>query len=89
VVVAQLDGDRAAHVEPGLTARQAAAQHQVVDVGGVELRHLVQRRSDHLHGQVVGPHADQRTLVGAADRRTRGGDDDGFGHDVTHPRIAS
>ena len=80
-VVAEFDGDDARHVEAGLTAGQAAAQDQVVDLVRVERGHLVERGAHHLGGQVVGPHADQRPLHGAADRRAGGGDDDGFGHD--------
>src|SRR6478736_3421103 len=80
-VVAKLDGHRAADVEAGLTAGLPAAHDQVVDLAGVERRHLVQRRAHHLDGEVVGPHIDQRTLTGAPDRRTSGRNDDGFGHD--------
>ena len=42
VVVAEQDGDHPGHVEALLAAGQAAAEHQVVDVGGVELGHLVE-----------------------------------------------
>ena len=53
-VVAQHDGDDAADVEALLTAGQAAAHHQVVDRGRVELRHLVQRGPHDLRGRSSG-----------------------------------
>jgi len=59
VVVAELHGDHPAKVEALLTTGQPAAEHQVVDVGRVELRHLVQRRPHHLRRQVVRPDVDQ------------------------------
>jgi hypothetical protein len=86
-VVAQLDGHRAADVEAGLTTGLPAAHDQVVDLAGVQRRHLVQRRTHHLGGEVVGPHIDQRTLDCAADRRTRGRNDDGFRHDGSSYRV--
>jgi len=86
-VVAQLDGHRAADVEAGLTAGLPAAHHQVIDLARVERRNLVQRRTHHLCGEVVGSDIDQRTLAGAADRRTCGRNDDGFSHDVSSYRV--
>ena len=80
-VVAQLDGDGAADVVARLARGLAAAHDEVVDVARVKGGHLVQRRPHHLRGKVIGPHVDQGPLVGATDRRARGRDDDGFGHD--------
>jgi hypothetical protein len=86
-VVAKLDGHRAADVEAGLTAGLPAAHDQVVDLARVERRHPVQRRAHHLDSAVVGPHIDERTLTGAADRRPRGRNDDGFSHDGSSYRV--
>jgi hypothetical protein len=61
-------------------AGQAAAQHQVVDLGRVERGHLIEGRADHLDGQVVGTHVDERTLAGTADRRPGRRDDHCLGH---------
>ena len=80
VVHAEQDRDDAAHVVALLAAGQAAAEHQVVDVGGVERGHLVQRRPDDGGGEVVGTQVLQRPLERAADGRAGGRDDDGFGH---------
>src|SRR6201999_1501413 len=49
-VVAELDGDGTGQVVTGLAGRLATAQDQVVDLVGVELRHLVQRGAHHLSG---------------------------------------
>jgi hypothetical protein len=80
VIVSEQDGDHPGHVEALLAARQAAAQHQVADVRGIELRHLGQGGRHHLCGQVVGADAGERPLERSADRRPRGGDDHCFGH---------
>ena len=84
MVVAQHHGHHPPHVEPLLPAREAAAQHEVVDVLWIELGHLVQRGPDDRGGEVVRPQVDERALEGAADGRTAGGDDDGFGHGMTN-----
>src|SRR5690606_35726575 len=68
------------HVVSLLATRQAAAEHQVVDLVRIELRDLGQGGTDHLDGQVVGTDVLERPLEGATDRRTRGGDDDCLGH---------
>ena len=68
------------HVEALLAAGQAAAEHQVVDLRGVELRHLVQRGAHHLRGQVVGPDVLERALARTADGGAGGGDDHGLRH---------
>ena len=88
VVHAEQDGDDAAHVVALLAAGQAAAEHQVVDVGRVERGHLVQRGADDGGGEVVGPEVLQRPLEGAADGGAGGGDDDGFGHGSSTMRRA-
>ena len=70
-------GDVEARFAGGLTA----APDDVLDLRGVERRHLVEHRSDDQRRQVVGTAVDERTLVRAPDRRAGGRDDDGFGHD--------
>jgi hypothetical protein len=62
VVHAQQHRDDAAHVVALLPAGQAATEHEVVDVGGVELGHLVQRRADDGRGQVVRAQVLERAL---------------------------
>src|SRR4029077_6851817 len=74
------DRDHPRHVEALLAAGEAAAQHEVADVGRVELGHLGQGGGDHLAGQVVGPDGGEGTLERPADWRAGGGDDDGLGH---------
>src|SRR5205085_10286622 len=54
VVHPHLDGHDAAEVVALLATGQAAAEHQVVDVGGVQLGDLGQGGLDDLRGQVVG-----------------------------------
>jgi hypothetical protein len=81
VIVAEQDRDHARHVVALLAAGQPAAEDQVAELGRVQLRHLGQRRGDHLSDQVVGTDAGQRALERTADRRARGGDDDGLRHD--------
>ena len=80
VVHAEQDADDAAHVVALLAAGQAAAEHQVVDVGRVERGHLVQGGADDGGGQVVGAEVLERPLERAADGGAGGRDDDGFGH---------
>jgi hypothetical protein len=72
--------DDPAEVVALLTRGLRAAEHEVVDVGPVELRHLAQCLVDHEGGQVVPPQVAQGSLAGPADRRAGGGDDDCFGH---------
>jgi hypothetical protein len=68
------------HVEALLAAGQPAAQDQVADVSGIELRHLGQGRRHHLRSQVVRADAGERALERSANRRPRGSDDHCFGH---------
>jgi hypothetical protein len=81
VVVPGQHRDHAGQVEPLLATGQAAAEHQVADVGGIELRHLGQRRGHDLRGQVVRADTGEGALAGPANRRPCGGDDHCFGHD--------
>jgi hypothetical protein len=64
----QLDRDSARDVEPLLTAGQTATKNQVIDIGRIQLRDLVEGCPHHLGGQVVGAHADQRPLNRTPDR---------------------
>ncbi|SIN47088.1 Uncharacterised protein [Mycobacteroides abscessus subsp. abscessus] len=80
-VVAQLYRHRATDVETGLAAWLTAAQHQVVDILGVQCGHLVEGGAHHLRGQVIRPHAHQRALAGSPDRGAGSGNDHGFGHE--------
>jgi len=58
-IEAEQDGDDPRHVVALLAARQAAAQHQVVNRGRVQGRNLVERGPHQLRGQVVGSHPGQ------------------------------
>src|SRR4051794_16104688 len=60
--------------------RLAAAEMQVVEFGGVELGHLIERRPHDRGGEIVRPHSGERSLHGATDGRAYGGDDDGLWH---------
>jgi hypothetical protein len=84
VVVTEQHRDHPGHVEPGLATGQAAAQHQVVHVRRVELRHLVQRRAHDGSGQVVRPQILQGPLEGASDRRPGRSDDYRVSHELLH-----
>ena len=70
----------AAQVVALLAAGQAAAEHQVVDVLGVQLGDLGERGLDDRGGQVVRAQVLQGALEGPADGRAGGRDDHGFGH---------
>jgi len=58
----------------------------IVDLGGIELRNLVECGPHDGGRQVVGSQGGQRALVRTPDRRSCGGDDDGFRHQA--PRRA-
>ncbi|OJZ64122.1 hypothetical protein BRW65_29280 [Mycobacterium paraffinicum] len=75
-----MDRDVAGDLEALLTAGQSTAQVEIVDIGYVEGRNLCQCYGNHLRGEVVRSHIDQRALSGPTDRETGGGDDHGFGH---------
>ena len=77
VVVSHEHRDHAGHVEALLTAGQAAAEVEVVDVARVKLGHLVERGRDDGGREVIGAQRAERSLEGAADRGSSGGDDDG------------
>ena len=62
-VIAQLDGHVAGHVEALLAAGKAASENEIVDVGRVERRDLVECGSNHRRRQIVGAQVDQRTLA--------------------------
>jgi hypothetical protein len=80
-LVIVVPGTESGHVVALLAAGQPAAEDQVVNRGRVELRDLGQRGRDHLHGQIIGADAGQRSLERAPDRGTCGGDNDGLWHD--------
>ncbi len=80
-VIAELGGHHLGHIESGLAAGLSTTEHQIIDVGGVQRRNLVQGGADHLGGKVVRAHAHQRTLARAADRRASERDDDGLWHE--------
>jgi hypothetical protein len=67
-------------VHPLLLLGKAAPHHHVDDLGGIELRHLLERRADGERDQVVGSDVDEGPFPRAAYRRPDGGGDDGFGH---------
>ena len=74
------EGGHAGDVVAGLAAGLTAAEDDVLDLLRVELRGLLEEGLDDEPGQVVGAALGQAALVGTADRRAGGGDDDGFGH---------
>jgi hypothetical protein len=88
-VHAEQHRDHAGHVESLLAPWQAAAEHQVVDRGRVQLRDLRERRGYHLHRDVVWPDRGQRSLERPADRRAGGCDDDCLWHELAPPQIRS
>ncbi len=57
-----------------------AAEDHVVDFLGVESGHAGERFLDGQRGKIVGPRGAQRALVGPADGRADGRNDDGFRH---------
>ena len=79
-VQAGQEGGHPGHVVAGFAGRLAAAHHEVLDLGRVELGDLGQDLGDDVGGEVVGAAGHEGTLVGPTDRGTSGGDDDGFGH---------
>jgi hypothetical protein len=60
-------GDHTAEVVALLAGWLGTADHEVVDVGAVQLGHLGEGFLDHQPGQVVGTQVAQRPLAGAAD----------------------
>src|SRR6266853_1110042 len=52
-----------------LVRRQTAAADQVIERRGVELRDLLHHPGCDVSREIVGPHLDQRPLIGAANRR--------------------
>jgi hypothetical protein len=75
------DRGDASDVEAGFAGGLPTAPDDVFDLRGVERGELVEDGADHERREVVGTAVDERTFVGAADRRAGGRDDDGFGHD--------
>ena len=67
-------------VVAGLTSGRAAAQDDVFHELRIELRGLLEDRLDDEPGQIIGAAFGEAALVGPADRRPGGRDDDGFGH---------
>lgn len=70
-----------------VASEHAAALHRfgeldVVDDGGIDAGAL-DRTTERDHRELGGIDVDQRTLVGTADRRAGGGDDQGVGHGTT------
>ena len=61
-------------------AGQTTAHDQVLDLRGIELGHLGQRRLDHLDEQLIGADAGHGSLECPPDRRARGGDDNCLRH---------
>ena len=64
---------------------QRGAHHHVVDLAGVDGRAL-ERVRDRMPAERLGLGVVERAAIGLADRRARGGDDDGFTHDGS-PRL--
>ena len=68
VIETEHDRDHPRHVVTLLAAGQAAAEHEVGDVGWVKLRDLGQGSGHHLPGQVVGPDGGEGSLERSPDR---------------------
>ncbi len=60
-----------------------AAENYVIDFFGVQARDAGERLLDGQCGEIVGAGGPQGAFIGAADRSTDSGDDDGFGHGGT------
>src|SRR4051812_150075 len=70
----------AADVVAGLAHLKAAAHHQVVGLAEVDLRVALDERAEGHRGEVVCADVFEGSLGRAADGRSDGVDDDGFGH---------
>jgi hypothetical protein len=62
---------------PTLTGLGDVAANDVLDLGPVDLGHLVHQRDEDVGHQLVRALVDEGTLVGSPDRAAGGGDDDG------------
>jgi hypothetical protein len=71
----------ARHVEALLALGHRAAEHEVLDVGGLELRHAREQPLQHIAHQLVGALVREGTLDGPAHGRT-----DGLCDDDVHAR---
>ena len=74
----------AGQVHSLLVLREPAADHHVDDVLSRQVRDASQRGVDRERDEVVRPRVDERALPGAADRRARCRNDDGFRHALLH-----
>ena len=81
---AEAHGDVAGDVTPAL---QRLAEHDVVDVGGVDAG-ATHGLTDRDLRQAECVDVDERSLAGPPDRGAGGSDDDGFGHDSAPERVA-
>src|SRR5205807_5689655 len=79
-VEARQDADDPADVVALLTARQAAAANDVLDLGALQLRHLVHDLPQHVGREVVGTDVDEGALASPADGRPPVRNDDRFTH---------
>src|ERR1019366_4114211 len=89
VIVPEQHRDHAGQVEFLLTTGQSAAEHQVADVGGIELRHFGQRGGhDHCFGHDGASRVgcnQTMSLVGAASPRVSGRESGSLGPDPRGP----
>ena len=70
----------AGHVHPLLGLGHGAAQDDVFDFFGIELRHAFERALDGDGGQFIGTGGAERALVGASHGRADGRSNDDFTH---------
>src|SRR3984893_12011460 len=74
------DGNHAADVVSLLPSGKAAAADQVLDLGAVELGHLIEDFVHHVGGEVVGTDFDEGSLASPPDRGAAAGNDHSIGH---------
>ena len=61
--------------------RLTAAEDDVFDLRGIELRRLAEHVPDGVPGEIVGAGEVERSAAGLGQRRAAAGDDDGFAHE--------
>jgi hypothetical protein len=60
--------------------RLAAAEHDLLDLGFIELRHPGKHVGDGMSREIIGPRLIEGPPDGLRERRAAAGDDDGFAH---------
>src|SRR5690606_14708959 len=88
VIVPEQGGPHPSQVEALLATGQATAQHEIVDLGRIELGDLVECGADHQYGKIVRTDVYERALTGPADGGAGRRDYYCFRHGVNLPRGA-